>query len=587
MIGDPTAPPTLKATANFEGFGLIDANPYYTGELNWIATTVFFRQIRNFIIDTRSIPADKSATGIHWPTAQATSLQNIVFNMPTGGNVAHIGLNIESGSAGFITDLTFNGGAIGAAWGNQQYTTRNLVFNNCKTAVKQFWNWGWTYVGLSINNCGVGIDITNGGSNEVATGSITLIDSTIKDTPVGIDTVRTGNSVPNTAGSMVLENVILQNVPIAIKGPSGTLLAGGDKTIKAWGSGHEYTPDGPRRFEGEFPANVRPASLLDGDRFRAYSKPQYEDVSAQNVISARTAGAVGDGNADDTAALQNGINSAARENKLFWIDYGMYKVTDTITIPPGAKIAGEAFPTIMSAGPKFANQDSPHVLLKVGASSGQAGRAELSDFMVSTQGSQPGAVLIEWNLASRADQPSGMWDVHTRIGGHTGSGHQGNECAKVPGRNDAPEGCIAAFMHLHITESASGLYNENCWVWTADHDIDGSGQVDVYVGRGILIESTEGTFWIYGSGSEHNVLYQYNLVNTKNIFMGQIQTETAYYQPAPVAPAPFKIDADYHDPSFPGDLKSGWGLRIKDSSDILIYGAGLYSFFDKWFAECK
>lgn len=32
-----------------------------------------------------------------------------------------------------MSDLTFNGGAAGASLGNQQYTMRNLVFNNCKT----------------------------------------------------------------------------------------------------------------------------------------------------------------------------------------------------------------------------------------------------------------------------------------------------------------------------------------------------------------------------------------------------------------------------------------------------------------------
>lgn len=41
-----------------------------------------------------------------------------------------------------------------------------------------------------------------------------------------------------------------------------------------------------------------------------------------------------------------------------------------------------------------------------------------------------------------------------------------------------------------------------------------------------VIESTAGTFWLYGTGSEHHVLYQYQLSGTQNIFMGQIQTET-------------------------------------------------------------
>jgi len=133
LIGDAANPPTLKATVDFQGFGLIDGNPYYTETLNWKSVNVFFRQVRNFIIDTTAIDPARAATGMHWPTSQATSLQNIVFNMPTATNVVHVGLFIEEGSGGFMTDLAFNGGATGASMGNQQYTMRNLRFNNCKT----------------------------------------------------------------------------------------------------------------------------------------------------------------------------------------------------------------------------------------------------------------------------------------------------------------------------------------------------------------------------------------------------------------------------------------------------------------------
>ncbi|KAF9767225.1 hypothetical protein IL306_000236, partial [Fusarium sp. DS 682] len=157
---------------------------------------------------------------------------------------------------------------------------------------------------------------TSSDSQHVATGSITLIDSKIKNTPVGIHTSRTNNSSPTTGGSMILENVILENAPVAVKGPSGTLLAG-DVTIKAWSTGHEYTPSGPKRFEAEIPPSVCPASPLDGSNYRAISKPQYTDLRADDIVTARSAGAVGDGKTDDTSVLQEGINSAAQRVKLF------------------------------------------------------------------------------------------------------------------------------------------------------------------------------------------------------------------------------------------------------------------------------
>lgn len=97
IIGNPNDPPTLLASADFSGFGLIDGDPYYTANLNWGSTNVFMRQVRNFIFDMTNIPATSSATGIHWPTAQATSLQNIVFEMSAASGTQHVGLFCESG----------------------------------------------------------------------------------------------------------------------------------------------------------------------------------------------------------------------------------------------------------------------------------------------------------------------------------------------------------------------------------------------------------------------------------------------------------------------------------------------------------
>src|SRR5271155_2917657 len=41
LIGNPNDLPVLKATANFQGFGLIDGDVYYTENLNWASVNVF------------------------------------------------------------------------------------------------------------------------------------------------------------------------------------------------------------------------------------------------------------------------------------------------------------------------------------------------------------------------------------------------------------------------------------------------------------------------------------------------------------------------------------------------------------------
>ncbi|KAI0142897.1 glycoside hydrolase family 55 protein [Xylariaceae sp. FL1272] len=591
FIGDPTNVPTLKASANFAGFGVVDANHYYTDVLNWVSVNVFFMSMRNFVIDSTAVAPATAFTGIHWPVSQATSLNNIVFNMPTDASTVHVGLFTESGSGGFMSNLVFNGGATGAALGNQQYTMRNITFNNAQTAIITLWDWGWTYAGLTINNCGVGIDMTAGNSSSIQTGSVTVIDSTISNTPVGIKTIYTADSLPATAGSLILENVVLDGVSdAAVQGADGTLLAGGSSTIAAWGQGNQYTPTASA-LDGTFDANTRPAALTGDDgKYLAISKPQFEGLAASDIVSARASGAKGDATTDDTAALQDAINTAASGGKLLFIDYGVYIITNTLSIPDGAKIMGEGFPMLLASGATFSDMSAPKPLLQVGAASGDVGTVQLVDFVVGVQGAAPGVTLIEWNLAS-SGTPSGLWDVHSRVGGHTGSNLQVAQCPTAPGNAAVNDACIGAFMLFHATEKSGNLYMENTWFWVADHDIEDSTntQVTIFSGRGVYIESTVGTFWMYGTAAEHNELYNYQFANTKNIFASMFQSETPYYQPSPLSPTPFSVVASLNDPDFAttcsgveGNCAESWGLRIVDSTDFFIYGAGHYSFFNNY-----
>lgn len=129
-------------------------------------------------------------------------------------------------------------------------------------------------------------------------------------------------------------------------------------------------------------------------------------------------------------------------------------------------------------------------------------------------------------------------------------------------------------------------------------------QISLYGGRGLLIES-HGAVWVVGSAVEHWTLYQYQLYEAQNVWMGQIQTETPYYQPNPPAPYPFStVNTTLHDPDFSQDCagldhgmitganltapcEMAWALRIIDSSDVVIYGSGLYSFFNNYNTNCS
>ena len=130
------------------------------------------------------------------------------------------------------------------------------------------------------------------------------------------------------------------------------------------------------------------------------------------------------------------------------------------------------------------------------------------------------------------------------------------------------------------------------WAWTADHELDLSNhdQTTIYNARGILVESTVAT-WLYGTASEHNTLYNYNLYSARNVLATMQQSETPYWQgpgiPNNAAPNPWQVDATFGDPDYSwctnsSDLTCPMALaqNIDGGSNLYLYGAAFWTFFD-------
>lgn len=778
MVGDAVDLPVIKAAPNFAGMAVIDADPYNDDGSNWYTNqNNFFRAIRNFKIDLTAMPQSVGA-GIHWQVGQATSLQNIEFDMVKGGGSANKqqGIFMDNGSGGFMSDLTFNGGNYGMFLGNQQFTTRNLKFNDCQTAIYMNWNWAWTFKSVEINNCQVGLNMSTSPANQTV-GSVMMLDSKLTNTPTGIVTAWSKNSIPIGGGTLVLDNVDFSGSKVAVTDVAGSSVLAGGGVVKNWVQGNTYTPasgltkrslpredtanedvvtvlktvtetiqacsatnsaatlasnevpaaaqtatsssDGPITpplpsgtdtagrtmvssptlsglpgfdnswmsvFSGssdgivvpvpnsmlssssndnpsQAPAPTdtqsvvpsqsqvvpvpgtgstsaalpqstsgtasssahpslstgssssssssegtcsaqqsvskgrvqaavnagKPAELLNGGAVFERSKPLYENVPVSSFISVKSAGAKGDGVTDDTAALQKVLDSATAD-QIVYFDHGAYVITSTLKVPKDIKITGEIWPMIMAHGANFQDPKNPVPAVQIGQQ-GETGSVEMSDLIITTKGSCPGAILMEWNVAGASPGSAGMWDVHVRIGGAAGTELQSSNCPKTPTTQTTPKPeCIAAFMLLHITKQASA-YLENTWMWTADHELDlpDHSQINVYTGRGVLIES-QGPVWLWGTASEHHQLYNYQVSGAQNVFMGLIQSETPYYQSNPTALVPFTPDPSWNDPDFStcttASCKKAWGLRVVNSSEMYVYGAGLYSFFENYAQSC-
>eukprot|EP01124_Arcella_intermedia_P022503 TRINITY_DN3361_c0_g1_i2.p1 TRINITY_DN3361_c0_g1~~TRINITY_DN3361_c0_g1_i2.p1 ORF type:complete len:560 (-),score=121.23 TRINITY_DN3361_c0_g1_i2:25-1704(-) len=488
------------------------------------------------------------------------------------------GIWMENGSGGFFSDLIFEGGQFGLWIGNQQFTSRNITIRgSAQSAIYLNWDWGWTFLGLNISDSPVGVTLGSG------TGSVTLIDSTFTNVPT---VVSTGFDTSSGANTVVLDNIDIistGSTDVVVNKGSSVLSVTGTKKIKTWAQGHIWDNGDNTIQSTDVFSPPRSEVLAPTGAYFQKGRPYYD-----NMVDVTSLGIVGDGVTDNTMLLGKILLTYANKSPLFF-PYGTYILSDTVYVPAGTRLMGEVWSIFMASsnitnGP-FSNPANPQPLLRVG-NLGEEGTVELSDFLFTTKGPQVGLKFIEWNVRDPPGQPGscGMWDVHFRVGGAIGTGIEPSNCPAGNGDNAPPEQCSGTWGLLHVTISGS-LYLENCWGWTADHDLDYGNQINVYNGRGFLCES-RGPVWMYGTAMEHNLYYQYHLHNAQNVMMGMIQTETPYFQPSTITPFQPTHPSD---PSYCTDdprCNMAYALSIESSSNIYLYGAGLYSFFNIWDQSC-
>lgn len=310
--------------------------------------------------------------------------------------------------------------------------------------------------------------------------------------------------------------------------------------------------------------------------------PTYKEYSVSQVLNIKSVPGYpvyGDGVTDDTGSI-NAILTFYAGCKIIYIPAGTYVVRNTIFVPRGSRIHGDAYATVLSArGATFANAQIPIPLVQVGAP-GDVGVAQISDMMFTVGEVLPGCKLVEVNMAGAEPGDVALINSHMRVGGAVGSAVQTN-CGGSPAQ------CMAAWGLLHLTKWSSA-YIENVWGWTADHDLDGVYTQNIATGRGMLVEATKGT-WMVGTSMEHNTLYQYNFNGAENVFAAMQQSETPYWQgvnSGTVAPFPWTNDLQPSDPDFAHCGADGGGYcgaalfeKIAESKSLFLYGGCLWTFF--------
>ncbi|KAI1659436.1 glycoside hydrolase family 55 protein [Daldinia decipiens] len=569
LMGDATNPPTIKAAAGFSGEQTLlsgqDPGTGGRGELS------FAVGIKNIILDTTSIPGGNEFTALGWGVAQAAQLQNVRIVMASSVNgKGHTGIQLTRGSTLGLADVRVERGQNGI-WhnGHQQALYKSIYFH--ENTVGMLINGGNTIsiIGATFETVGTAVQ-HDGGAPWVA-----LIDT--KSINSGVTFITSGYP------SFLIENLD-KDTNSDIAHVRGDTALGPKSHVDNYSYGNTVNRN---PIYGPVSSSLnRPAALAPNGRYPVVPAPNYAKNPVSDFInvkdSAQNGGhkVLGDNSVDESGVLNQVLQHAADNNKIAYFPFGKYRVDDTLIIPKGSRIVGEAWATITGNGAKFKDSANPRPVVSVGKN-GDVGTAQIQDMRFTVSDVLPGAIILQFNIAGSSPGDVALWNSLITVGGTLGASALANACG------DPSHECQAAFLGLHFT-SGSSVYVENVWNWVADHFTEGSGGCNIAAKGGALVESTKGT-WLHALGSEHWWLYQLNLRNAKNVMVSLLQSETNYDQGDNVQqtpPAPWTADVkNWGDPDFSwcsgGDTRCRMGFAnyIQGGSDIYTYASASWAFF--------
>ncbi|KAM3508490.1 hypothetical protein MY10362_001148 [Beauveria mimosiformis] len=569
IIGDASNPPVIKASSGFNGDYLIvggqgDGSDRPCGGFG--GETHFSIMFKNVILDTTSNAGKTGFTALSWAVAQNCALVNVKINMPQG---AHTGMVMGPGSTISVSDVHFTYGNVGLHWaGHQQGQLKGMSFDKCTTGILIDGGNTISILAPSCNTVGNCI-VLNSGNPWVA-----VIDG--QNTNSG-DFFTSKVQYPN----FMLENISNNNGQINLVTVGGNAKVGGKNSLGAYIYGNTRGANPIYQTNPTEKAPNRPAALAPGGKYPSLSAPQYADKKISDVINLKDVNQNGgfnlhgDGNVDDTQALQGALNTAASKGKIAYLPFGVYKVTSTVTIPPGTELYGEAWSTISGSGNAFASASNPTPVVQIGSTPGQKGTARVQDIRFTVHEALAGAILLRINMAGNSPGDVAVFNSLNTIGGTRDTDI---DCSDE-------SNCKAAYLGVHLA-AGSSAYIDNFWSWVADHSVDDSGKgIRAAVKGGVLVESTVGT-WLAGFGSEHYWLYQASYHNAANVFVGMFQSETNYNQAthgAPLNPQPFSTTSSDPDFSWCGGGDSTCRMSLGQfysgsNKAVYHYAAGSWNF---------
>ncbi|KOS18425.1 Glucan endo-1 [Escovopsis weberi] len=571
LYGDPTNPPIIKAAANFTGnLVLVQGQDPATGISGELSFAV---GLKNLILDSTAINATAAFTCLGWGVAQATQIQNVKIVMPESANgKGHTGIKMTRGSSIAVADVRVENGQNGIWFsGHQQASFHDVYFFQNTIGFLMSGGDTVTIFNPTFDTCGHGVSNTGGNP------WIALIDATSINSGVTFQT--------NQFASFMIENLSKDTIdsPVAIF--RGETVIGPVTHVSTFTYGN--TVGGSPIYGPVTTNNTRPKALAPGGRYPSVPVPTFANSTVSDFINIKDPKqnggrqVLGDNTVDESGVLNEIFQDAAAQGKKIYMPYGLYRVDSTVFLPPGSILVGEMWATITASGSFFNDSSNPQPVVSVGRP-GDVGVGQIQDIRVTVSQPLKGAILVQFNMAGNKPGDVGLFNSLVTIGGTRGATELTETCT------DASNECQAAFLGVHLAKTSSAVLKNN-WIWVADHITeDFSGGSSIAGKGGVLVESTVAT-WIYGLGSEHWWIYQFNLHNAVNVVVSMLQSETNYEQGTnakQIVPAPWTVDAtNWGDPTFSWCGKDDKFCRmgpsnyINGGANIYTYASASWAFF--------
>jgi Pectate lyase superfamily protein/SMP-30/Gluconolactonase/LRE-like region len=452
-----------------------DANP-----------NTFYSAMSN--IDFEMGDGNPAAVAVRFHVAQHSFLTHMDFHMGSGlagvyqaGNEAE-DLHFYGGRYGILTENT------SPAW---QFTLIDTVFEGQREAAIREHEVGLTLIRNTFRNVPKAIDIDDGYPDQ-----LWVKDSRFENISGPAVTISLENSPLTEVG---FENAVLSNVPVFAKlRESGKTVAGKGAVYEVKNFSYGLIVPGEGRM-GSIGMQYEAAPLAS---FPAALPPAIRALPPSGEwVNVRALGVKGDGTTDDTAALQQAINT----HRILYLPGGHYVVCDTLTLKPDTVLIG-LHPTLtqidlLDETPAYQGVGEPKAVLLAPP----GGENIVSGIGVFAGGINPRAVAVLW----KAGEQSLMDDVRF-LGGH-GSGsnpYNNNHTAD----SDLHKRWDGQYPSLWVADGGGGTFAD---IWTPN----------TFAQAGFLVSNTTTPGHVYELSNEHHLRNEIKFDHVENWDINAPQTE--------------------------------------------------------------